>query len=63
MLHIEREILELANQAGPNGPTLPAPLCISDAVDRLLKRKHLVVADPGTGQIAITDEGRAALTS
>lgn len=59
MLHIEREILQLAHEADAQGPRLPAPDCIADAVERLLQRQHLTADDHG--KIAITEERRAAL--
>jgi hypothetical protein len=60
MLHMERDILELADQAGAQGPVLPAPPIIAGIVDRLLERGLLEVAGR-EGRVAITDAGRAVL--
>ena len=57
MLHIQREILELAAEA-VQGPMLPPPPEIETVVDALIQAGLLAVED---GRVSITDEGREAI--
>ncbi|WP_269514484.1 hypothetical protein [Brevundimonas subvibrioides] len=59
MLHIHREILELAASADV-GPSMPPPLEIELAVTTLIERELLIVQND---RISITAEGRKALAA
>lgn len=59
LLHIHREILELAADA-LDGPTMPPPPEIEQPVSALIEGGLLLVSK---GKVAITPDGRAALQS
>lgn len=63
MLHIERELLRLALEAGGHGPSLPAPVEIASVIDRLIEAGLLETTPENGGAVRITDQGREALAA
>jgi hypothetical protein len=61
MLNIDRELLELTESAGDDGPCLPAPAIVSEPVARLIRTGLLAIADSACQRLEIADLGKAAL--